>query len=84
MKKKELTPEQIEAKIEQASFNRKRSGFKRSLKSVCENGEMRLIELELDHLKSFPKQRLPKEIFDLEQTISIYEEALSEYKESLQ
>lgn len=83
--KKERTPEEEKQRKETMTFNRRFAGFKRTIKTkLSEQGGVRLIHLQLDFLKTHPATRLPKPYFNHEQTIQAFEQAISEYEESLQ
>ena len=81
--KREKTEEEIAAHKAEIAFNRKYAGFKRSLKTLCKNGELRLVELELEFLKTHPNTELPKKAFNHAQTVEIYTDAIQEYKKEL-
>jgi len=79
-KKKELTPEEVEAKKE-ATRNKKTPGYytKKILKK-CEEGELRIVELEF--LEKTSNTRLPPRI-TINQAIECYKVAIKKYKNSL-
>lgn len=79
--KKELTPEELFEKKRIATHNRRYAGFKRSLKSKCEGGNIGAMEFQLEYLKSHPNTPLPKKYFDHETTVSAWQEAVNEFKE---
>jgi len=83
-KKKERTPEEKAQHEAEVSFNRKYSGFKRSLKTLCFEEGLRAMELKLEYLLKHQKTPLPKEHFNYKQTVSCLTEAIKEYKQSLQ
>lgn len=82
-KKKELSEQEKQESAEIAKFNRRYSGFKRSLKTRASENGLRSIELQLEYLNNHPNAELPKKYFTHTQTLSAYKDAIHEYRESI-
>lgn len=82
MSKKEKTQEQLAE--ENLQFWRAYSGFKRSLKVSCKKEGLRSVELKLEFLRQNPKTILPRADLDYKNTLLCFEEAIQEYKSSIE
>ena len=81
-RKKEPTPAQIEAKkIKQteATYNRVIRSFKTRILNQCKAGNLRVTQLQLEHLEATPTARIAVEI-SREDAIACYKEILIGYK----
>ena len=80
-KKPELSDEEKAQREEVKSYNRKFAGYKRSIKTMCGDGNLRSMELKLEFLKAHPGTKLPNATFNHSQTVNCWEDAIKEYKE---
>lgn len=83
MKKKEPTEAERIAKEAVATYNRKRSGFKRTVVSLCEKQSLRSTELQLEFMQQHPSTKLPNPFFSHADNVAIYKEGIEIYKELL-
>jgi hypothetical protein len=78
-KKKLLTPEELAERDLRVKINRKCAGLRRTVLKECEEKGLRNIELQIEHLKSHPRTKLPRPEIGHARTIECFEMARDKY-----